>query len=113
MPQSTQSRLTASRTLQQRLLPHQCSITMIAIALVMCHFTSTAVGDATSQKTNENQTATNSSNSSDEHDADESPQLGVIIGSCPGQGVCVLDTVWGSPADEAGMLHSNCCGSST
>ncbi len=77
----------------------------IAIALVMCHFTTTAVGDESNQKKADKQNAANSTSSSDEYDPGESPQLGVIIGSCPGAAVCVLDTVWGSPADEAGNVH--------
>lgn len=43
----------------------------------------------------------------DEYAEDESQELGIIAGSCPGQGVCVLDIVWGSPADEAGILQGD------
>ncbi|HBJ34134.1 MAG TPA: hypothetical protein DDZ51_05100 [Planctomycetaceae bacterium] len=43
----------------------------------------------------------------DPHAQDESPALGVVVGSCPGDAVCVLDTVWGSPADEAGLQQGD------
>ncbi len=43
----------------------------------------------------------------DEHAEDESPALGVVVGSCPGDAVCVLDTIWGSPADEAGLRQGD------
>ncbi len=43
----------------------------------------------------------------DEHAEDESPALGVVVGSCPGDAVCVLDTIWGSPADQAGLRHGD------
>lgn len=43
----------------------------------------------------------------DPHAVDESPALGVVVGSCPGDAVCVLDTVWGSPADEAGLRQGD------
>ncbi len=54
-----------------------------------------------------NQADARSTSVDDEHAEDESPQLGVIVGSCPGEGVCVLDTIWGSPADEAGIVHGD------
>lgn len=34
---------------------------------------------------------------------DHSPELGVLVGSCPGQGVCVIDTLRRGPADRAGI----------
>lgn len=37
----------------------------------------------------------------------ESPALGVIVGSCPGNAVCVLDTIMGSPADDAGLREGD------
>ncbi len=37
----------------------------------------------------------------DEHAYDESPALGVIVSTCPGDAVCVHGTIWGSPAQEA------------
>jgi len=43
----------------------------------------------------------------DPHAEDESPALGVVVGSCPGDAVCVLDTVWGSPADAAGLRQGD------
>ena len=39
----------------------------------------------------------------DRHSPDESAGLGIVLGPCPGKAVCVLDTIWGSPADEAGI----------
>jgi len=38
---------------------------------------------------------------------DECVELGVVAGSCPGKGVCVLGTVSGSPADRAGIQHGD------
>lgn len=32
---------------------------------------------------------------------DQSPALGVLVGPCPGNAVCVLQTIWGSPAAKA------------
>ena len=43
----------------------------------------------------------------DPHAEDESPALGVVTGSCPGDAVCILDTIWGSPADEAGLRQGD------
>lgn len=43
----------------------------------------------------------------DPHAEDESPALGVVVGSCPGDAVCVLDTIWGSPADTAGLRQGD------
>jgi hypothetical protein len=37
----------------------------------------------------------------------ESPALGVIVASCPGNAVCVRGTVFGSPADEAGIREGD------
>jgi len=37
----------------------------------------------------------------------ESAALGVIVGSCPGNAVCVRDTISGSPADEAGLREGD------
>ncbi|TWU44407.1 putative periplasmic serine endoprotease DegP-like precursor [Novipirellula aureliae] len=37
------------------------------------------------------------------HADHDSPQLGVMVGSCPGKGVCVLDTIAGGPAERAGI----------
>jgi serine protease Do len=33
----------------------------------------------------------------------DAPALGIFVGSCPGNAVCVLDTIPGSPADHAGV----------
>lgn len=49
----------------------------------------------------------NSATLMDQHADDESPALGVIVGSCPGEGVCVHDTIWNSPADEAGLRQGD------
>ena len=43
----------------------------------------------------------------DPHAEDESPALGVVVGSCPGDAVCVLDTILGSPADTAGLRQGD------
>jgi C-terminal processing protease CtpA/Prc len=43
----------------------------------------------------------------DPHAEDESPALGVVVGACPGDAVCVLDTIWGSPADTAGLRQGD------
>ena len=37
------------------------------------------------------------------HGVGEAPALGVIVGSCPGNAVCVKDVLFGSPADQAGL----------
>lgn len=37
------------------------------------------------------------------HDDHHSPQLGVLVGSSPGEGVCVIDTLRGGPADRVGV----------
>jgi len=42
-----------------------------------------------------------------EHADDHSPTLGVIVGSCPGNAVCVKDTLWGSPAAEADIRQGD------
>ena len=39
----------------------------------------------------------------DRHSPSEAPGLGIVVGPCPGKAVCVLDTIWGSPADQAGI----------
>lgn len=49
----------------------------------------------------------NSSKMLSQHAEDEEPALGVIVGSCPGEGVCVKDTVWNSPADSAGIRQGD------
>ncbi len=59
------------------------------------------------QELGANKAGQNNATLMDEHAEDESPELGVIVGSCPGEGVCVLDTVWASPADEAGIVHGD------
>lgn len=33
----------------------------------------------------------------------QSPAMGVIVGACPGEGVCVLGSLWDSPAHSAGI----------
>lgn len=43
----------------------------------------------------------------DQHADDESPELGLIAGSCPGAGVCVMGTAWGGPAQRAGIQHGD------
>jgi len=43
----------------------------------------------------------------DPYAEDEAPALGVVTGACPGDAVCVLDTIWGSPADEAGVRQGD------
>jgi serine protease Do len=37
------------------------------------------------------------------HRHGEAPELGVIVGSCPGNAVCVHNVMLGSPADDAGL----------
>ena len=51
--------------------------------------------------------ASHSQQQHSEHAEQESPALGVVVGSCPGKGVCVEDTVYGSPADEAGIRQGD------
>ncbi len=34
---------------------------------------------------------------------DDSPSLGVLVGPCPGRGVCVIATMQGSPAERNGI----------
>ncbi len=63
--------------------------------------------DKKERSANDKHTDSKSTSTADEHAEDESAELGVIVGSCPGEGVCVLDTVWGSPADEAGIVHGD------
>ncbi|WP_430453318.1 PDZ domain-containing protein [Rhodopirellula europaea] len=61
---------------------------------------------AKSSSGNKNQAHQNEADHS-EHAQQESPALGVVVGSCPGKGVCVEDTVWGSPAGEAGIRQGD------
>ncbi len=43
------------------------------------------------------------SKSENDFSDNESPSLGVLVGSCPGGAVCVIDTMVGSPAESAGI----------
>lgn len=54
-----------------------------------------------------NQTLDESTTPTDQNIEDEAPALGIIVGSCPGNAVCVLDTVWRSPADEADIRRGD------
>lgn len=36
-----------------------------------------------------------------------SPALGVMVGACPGDGVCVLGSLWGSPAHNVGIREGD------
>jgi len=55
----------------------------------------------------DNRTAQQNNQAEDPHAEDESAALGVVVGSCPGNAVCVLDTIMGSPADEAGLRQGD------
>ncbi|WP_372720316.1 PDZ domain-containing protein [Novipirellula sp.] len=62
----------------------------------------------TQKNTAPNTTAPAASSASSQVDPEEhidrdSPALGVLVGSCPGQGVCVHDIVTGSPAERVGI----------
>ncbi len=58
-----------------------------------------AQGKSPSQK------ATNQAGQADNttHADHHSPELGVLVGSCPGEGVCVIDTLRRGPADRVGI----------
>lgn len=43
----------------------------------------------------------------DEHAHDETPALGVIVSTCPGDAVCVHGTIWGSPAQQADIREGD------
>ncbi len=43
----------------------------------------------------------------DPHADDSVPELGVMVGSCPGEAVCILDTRAGSPAAMAGLREGD------
>ncbi len=86
------------------------------VALAACGmFAITANQSSWSDEPNKPQSDANQSESTDaksttmmdEHAEDESQALGVVVGSCPGNAVCVLDTIWGSPADEAGLRQGD------
>jgi len=62
---------------------------------------------AEGQRTQPANTASEDRHAEDQHAEDESPALGVVVGSCPGNAVCVLDTILGSPADEAGLRQGD------
>ena len=94
-------------TLRPRLRLRAFAIATIIAIPVACEFSTAAHGDEPNQSPAAGHADAKSTSLSDEHAADESPRLGVIVGSCPGEGVCVLDTVWGSPADEAGIVHGD------
>ncbi len=68
-----------------------------------------SAGAAGQQEATENESANDSQSASapDEHAEAESAELGVVVGDCPGDAVCVLDSVWGSPADEAGIRQGD------
>ncbi len=83
------------------------TLAVMSVAFLACVFPVAANGDSPPQRPDGDQADAKSNVISAEHAEDESPELGVIIGSCPGEGVCVLDTVWGSPADEAGIMHGD------
>lgn len=83
------------------------AIACLAAWLIASNYANIAVADQQQQESNSNQADAKSTSVSDEHADDEAPQLGVIVGSCPGEGVCVLGTVWGSPADDAGIVHGD------
>ncbi|TWU05830.1 PDZ domain-containing protein [Stieleria varia] len=83
------------------------SIAALAVIPLAGISANTTFGDEPKQAAVSDQDDAKSASLSDEHADDESPQLGVIVGSCPGEGVCVLDTVWGSPAHEAGIMHGD------
>jgi len=59
--------------------------------------------DASSQTDKTELPGQRAETSDNEHADDDSPALGVLVGSCPGEGVCVTDTIWGSPAEQAGI----------
>ncbi len=83
------------------------AIACLAALVITGNAATVAVADDQQKESSSNQADAKSSSVSDEHADDEAPQLGVIVGSCPGEGVCVLGTVWGSPADEAGVVHGD------
>ncbi|TWU15582.1 PDZ domain-containing protein [Allorhodopirellula heiligendammensis] len=56
--------------------------------------------DETEPKNAVDQTAPSDDATHTDHHA---PQLGVLVGSCPGEGVCVIDTLRGGPADRVGV----------
>ncbi|GAA4470704.1 PDZ domain-containing protein [Novipirellula rosea] len=63
-----------------------------------------AAANATApEASSEASSATSSQVDPEEHIDRDSPALGVLVGSCPGQGVCVHDIVMGSPAERVGI----------
>ncbi|GAA5504995.1 PDZ domain-containing protein [Novipirellula caenicola] len=56
-----------------------------------------------SESASQPDTASQPQTGGDEHLDRDSPALGVFVGSCPGQGVCVHDVVMGSPAQRVGI----------
>lgn len=44
---------------------------------------------------------------SSQHEDGETPALGVMVASCPGNAVCVKDVIPGSPADSAGLQEGD------
>lgn len=103
-------RLIRRRPLLRRLIIGGSRAGLIGISLTLASqplFAQQQQG-ARQQPTNQqaagsNQAGGQNQQNTSQYRADESPALGLVIGSCPGNSVCVLDTVWGSPADQAGI----------
>lgn len=79
-----------------------CRRFAVAVAISACV---PSAGYVLAQETVAPQNATNQTDPADEvaHDDHHSPQLGVLVGSSPGEGVCVIDTLRGGPADRVGV----------
>jgi len=89
-----------------------CLLTGFAADQTLAQTNPSEQRDEVENNDSENNKATNkeskgSNNQSDACLDDECPELGVIAGSCPGKGVCVLGTMRGGPADEAGLQHGD------
>lgn len=85
-----------------RRVPKNCRHLAVAVAVSVCVH---SAGHVMAQEKSAPQNATEQVDPTDEvaHDDHHSPQLGVLVGSSPGEGVCVIDTLRGGPADRVGV----------
>lgn len=85
-----------------RRVSKNCRHLAVAVAVSACVHSS---GYVMAQEKNAPENAKKQIDPADEvaHDDHHSPQLGVLVGSSPGEGVCVIDTLRGGPADRVGV----------
>jgi PDZ domain-containing secreted protein len=89
----------------KQMLTRTLIITTLTIATLSGWNTARAQSSTTQQPTQRSDETIN--DASDKYADSDSPELGVIVGSCPGDAVCVIDTMMGSPADEAGIREGD------